>query len=158
MTRTIWRRGLTLVLTALLLGSVAAAQAAEATKGEPGHGPRGARLKEALGLSDEQTQAIRDIMRKNAEGHRQQHQALRQAQRDLRQLVMTGAEDTAVQAKKTEIEQLLAQTVEMRLNALKEIAPVLTPEQRAKFAETMEQYRGHRGHRHGPRGPRPPQS
>ncbi|MBI2493600.1 MAG: hypothetical protein HYV94_16100 [Candidatus Rokubacteria bacterium] len=74
--------------------------------------------------------------------------ALVRAQAELRQLALGGAADATVQAKIAEIEQLHRQSLELRVAALREMAPILSEEQRQKLAQ-MSRRPWHRRH-HGP--------
>jgi Spy/CpxP family protein refolding chaperone len=105
------------------------------------------RLQERLGLTDDQVKAIQDIHARQGESRKQLGQALRQAQTDLRQLALNGGADDAVQAASAEVEKLLGQMVQLRVKALQEMAPHLTPEQREKLAQLGPgAYMGRRGH------------
>ncbi|MEK7715624.1 MAG: Spy/CpxP family protein refolding chaperone, partial [candidate division NC10 bacterium] len=73
-------------------------------------------------------------------------QTLRQAQAELRRLVLSEADQASVQAKQEEVQRLLGETVQMRVNTLKEMTSILTPEQREKYAATAEQGRRSRHH------------
>ena len=146
MRRTLWLPALTLAVVALLASSTVAL-ADDAAKGRGAH--RGNRLQQQLGLSEDQTRAIHEIYSREAQSRKQLGQGLRQAQADLRHLVLTGADEASIQAKQAEVRTLMADALQRRTNALKEIAPILTPEQRAKFAELAAQ-----GGRFRHRGPR----
>jgi len=114
--------------------------------GQPGmHG----RFQERLGLTDDQMKLIREIHAKQGESRKQLGQAMRQAQSDLRQLALTGGAEDALQAKRSEIQQLSGEMLELRVKALQEMAPILTPEQREKMAQAR--FGGLRGHRGAPR-------
>jgi len=71
-------------------------------------------------------------------------------QAELRRLALNGADDATLQAKQAEVQNLLAQSIQRRLDTLKQVGPILNPDQREAFAKMME--RGPRGHHH--RGPR----
>lgn len=135
-------------LTALLLlgstFSVAAIPAADAGEGRPraeggpaeggkGHGERGHGMD--LGLTEDQKKAMQEIHARQREAQKQLFQALQQAQTDLRQLALNGGDEAAIQAKAAEVEKLLGQGVQLRVQALREMAPLLTPEQREKMAK-----------------------
>jgi Spy/CpxP family protein refolding chaperone len=110
------------------------------------------RFQQKLGLTDDQMQQIRAIRAGQRDAVRQVHQALRQARAELRQLALGGADDATVQAKTQEVTTLQGQAVALRVEALRQIAPILTEEQRAKLAQMGA---GHR--HHGPKGARPQQ-
>jgi Spy/CpxP family protein refolding chaperone len=105
------------------------------------------RLQQKLGLTADQVQKLRDIHTRDFAAQKQNWQALRQAQSELRRLALNGADDATLQAKETEVQNLLAHTMQARVNGLKEVGAVLTPEQREAYAKMMETPRGH-GHRH----------
>jgi len=123
----------------------------------PPPSPRGdrmfSRLQQNLGLTDDQVTQIRAIFAQQRDAHRNQWQALRQAQTDLRQLALTGGDPTAIADKKAEVAQLLAQGVDLRLQTLQQIAPVLNADQRDKLAKM-----GPAAMWRGRRGPKPPQT
>ncbi len=121
------------------------------TQGQPQkrYGRWQARLQQELGLSDDQANQMRQVFQRNMQAARPHYQAIRAARAELRRLVLTEADQTTIQAKEAELQQLLAQTVQMRVQTLKEITPILTPEQREKFAQLMERH-GHFGGRHRP--------
>jgi Spy/CpxP family protein refolding chaperone len=140
-----WLRALTLALPAILLAATAA-RAAQPSSAEGRHRSWELRLQERLGLSDQQTQAIREIHQRDAEARTQHWQALRRAQAELRRAVLADIDQATLQARQAEVARLLAESVQMRVNTLKAIAPLLTPEQREQFAKLMEEGRGRHGH------------
>ena len=141
-----WTRAIVAVSFALAAGLTTVASAAPAPQGQP-HQPRWeSRLQQQLGLSDQQLQAIREVYQRDADARRQHGQQLRQAQTELRRLILSGADAATVMAKQTEVERLTTQSVEMRTNTLKQVAPILTPDQREKLAQLMERG-GHGRHR-----------
>ena len=106
------------------------------------------RLQHKLGLTEDQLQAFRQVYAsRDVEAQRQQHKAMRAAQAELRRLALNGADDTTLQAKQTEVQNLLTQSMQMRLQTLKQVGPILNPDQREAYAKMME--RGHRGHHRG---------
>lgn len=123
-----------LIFTATLIGGTTAYAADDAAAASQRQGMQ-RRLQERLGLTDDQTKAVHEIYARQAEASKQLWQTLRQAQGELRQLALTGGDEGAIKAKIAEIERLLGQSLEMRTKTLREIAPVLTPEQREKFAK-----------------------
>ena len=139
-------------LVALLGGTgIALAQDAQpkpAHRGEHGMG----RMERHLGLTDDQKAAVRGAFQKHRDEGRQIGQQLRTAQTELRQLALNGADAGAIQAKTNEVQQLMSQSLAVRVKVLQEIGPVLTPEQRAKFAQASF---GH-GRGHGKRFHRAP--
>lgn len=121
-----WTRALTVMVgAALLLAAVSEARAHD----------RMERLKEHLGLTDAQVTALREVFADDGPTQRQIFQALRQAQGELRQLALNGAEEAALQQKTAEIAALMAQNLQLRVQRLQKIGTILTPEQRTKFAQ-----------------------
>ena len=144
MTRTSWTRAVALAVTAILVASTAAV--AGGPHGRMKHRSFEGALQKHLGLSDQQAQAIREVHVRQAEARKQHAQALRQAQTDLRQLVLSDGDGGAIEAKKAEVARLLAESVEMRVDTLRQIGPILTPEQREKYAQG---WHGRGRHRQG---------
>lgn len=137
MTRTFWLRAVTLALAATLV-AVTLAQAAEPAGGDARQGRREGRLQQELGLTDEQAQAIREIRARQSQALKTHAQTLRQAQAELRRLVLTEADQATIQAKQAEVQRLLGEAVQLRIDTLKEVAGVLTPEQRQKYSTMAE--------------------
>jgi Spy/CpxP family protein refolding chaperone len=143
------RTGIALSVVALLAGTGATYAQATQTQTAPAARAHGMdRMKQRLGLSNDQATAIRAAFERHRDEQKQAGQALRTAQSDLRKLALNGGDAGAVAAKTTEVQQLQGQMVALRVKVLQEIGPVLTPEQRAKFAEAR--YHGGKG-RHGKR-------
>ena len=65
-------------------------------------------------------------------------EALRQARAELRRLILSEADQPSIEAKHAQVQQLMTEGLAKRINTLKEITPLLTPEQREKFAAMME--------------------
>ena len=154
MTRRTWLSAIAAVLVAgFAVGTVSAQQG---TPGTPPGGPagHGSWMQKKLGLSDDQAKQMRDVMAQQSDARRKNGEALRQANGELRRLVLNGADDATVRAKQTDVANLMAESVRLHVEGLKQISPILTPEQRQKFAEmSMGGHRG--GHHGGPRGARP---
>jgi Spy/CpxP family protein refolding chaperone len=114
----------------------------------PGHHQKS---QDRLGLTEEQAKAIRDI---HASKRDATHELWRQAaatQSEIRQLALAGADDTALQAKLAEFKEIQGKMLKLRIDTLREVAPLLTEEQKQKFGKMpFDHGRGHR------RGPRPP--
>ena len=101
-------------------------------------------LQQKLGLTNEQVQAIRQVYaNRDVNMQREHYRAVRAAQGELRRLALNGADDATLAAKQTEVQNLLAQSMQARLQMLKQVGPILNPDQREAFAKMME---------HGPRG------
>ena len=131
----------------------AAAYAADPQTTPQGQPQRGAWLQQKLGLTDVQAEQIREIRAKDFESQKQNWQALRKAQGELRRMALTGADQRTLAAKQTEVQNLLNQSMQARIATLQQIGPILSPEQREAYAKMMEQ--GPRHHRHM-RGGTPP--
>jgi Spy/CpxP family protein refolding chaperone len=149
MNATFWFRTVPMVVAASLLAA-SVAVAAQPPSGEGRHRSWEHRLQQRLGLSDEQMQAIRQIHERDAEARKQHAQALRLAQTELRRAVLAGLDQATVEARQADVARLLAESLQMRVNALKALAPILTPEQREQYTKLLEEGRGGRGH-HRPR-------
>jgi Spy/CpxP family protein refolding chaperone len=117
---------------ALLAGTGAAY--AQSTPGQTpaprAHGMN--RMQQRLGLTNDQVTAIRAAFERHRDEQKQAWKTLHTAQAELRQLALNGGDTTA---KAAEVQQLLGQTVALRVKVLQEIGPILTPEQRVKFAQ-----------------------
>jgi Spy/CpxP family protein refolding chaperone len=112
-------------------------------------------LQQKLGLTDDQLQAMRQIYaNRDVNAQREHFKALRAAQGELRRLALNGADDTTLAAKQAEVQNLLAQSMQARLQMLKQVGPILNPDQREAFAKMME--RGPRGYRHKGTAPQQP--
>lgn len=110
-------------------------------------GRRGVDLQQALGLTDDQARAVHQIHGRQWAERRQLRKSLGEAQRSLRELVLQGADDAAIQSKVSEVRDLLTQAVQLRVTTLREVSQVLTPEQRDKLRELRP------GRRPGPLAP-----
>jgi Spy/CpxP family protein refolding chaperone len=107
------------------------------------------RLQQKLNLTEDQLAAFRQLhATRDVQAQRQQYKALRAAQAELRRMALNGADDATLQAKQTEVQNLLAQSMQQRLAALKQIGPILNPEQREAFAKMMEGGWRHHGRPH----------
>lgn len=122
-----WLKG---AMLGLGLALTTAAVPAEAHMGERGLGW----LQTELELSDDQVQAIRQLHQGQREA-RQLHRSLREARTAVRELVLQGADEAAIQAKTAEVRELMGRAVELRVETLKGLAQILTPEQREKLAK-----------------------
>ena len=126
-------RGLTVALGSAMLLALAGQAAA--------HGWI-ERLQSRLELTDDQRRALEEILSRDRQARHQLSVSLRRARAELDRLALDGAAPDVLQGKATEVEGLLAQQLQARVQRLQEIAPLLTPEQRAKFAQL-----GPKGHR-----------
>ncbi|HUG36833.1 MAG TPA: hypothetical protein VML54_07775, partial [Candidatus Limnocylindrales bacterium] len=58
--------------------------------------------------------------------------------RDIRQLALSGADDATLRAKTAEIEGLQSQALQLRVAGLREMAPLLSEEQKQKMMQMQE--------------------
>ena len=147
-TRSLW------LVAALIVSSVLMATTVTYAQQPPSRGDRMfSRMQRNLGLTDDQVNQIRAIYQQHRDAHRTLGQSVHQAQTDLRRLALSGGDPNAVATKKAEVAQLLAQGMDLRVQTLQQIGPILTPDQREKLAQMgpAAMWRGHRG-------PKPPQS
>src|SRR5262245_29123806 len=133
--------------TVLAVAGVAGAVDTVQTPGAPAAGHMN-RFQQALGLTDDQMTAIRQVQAQQAPKQKQLRQTMRQTQSELRQLALNGGDPAAIQAKQAEVAQLVNQSVALRVESLQAMAPILNPEQRAKLAQMGEKGYGRRGHWH----------
>jgi len=136
--RTVLAIGSALLLGSLVTGSVASAQ----TPAPPPQQNRQqwqdkmlGHLQQKLGLSNDQVNQIRQVQERHRDERRQIFTSLRQANTELRQLALTGTDDAALQQKTAQVQSLVGQSIALRAQTLKEIAPILTPEQRQAWAQ-----------------------
>ena len=143
------------LVAALIASSVLTAATVSDAQQQPTPSPKGdrmfSRMQRHLGLTDDQVSKIRMIYQQHRDARRTLGQSLRQAQTELRQLALGGGDPNAIAAKKTQVAQLMAQGMDLRVQTLQEIGPVLTAEQRDKLAQMGP---GAMWHRH--RGGKPP--
>jgi Spy/CpxP family protein refolding chaperone len=133
------------------LATTAAVYAADPPAGTDRTSRWESHLQQKLGLTEDQMQAFRQLhANRDVNAQRQQYKALRTAQGELRRLALNGADQTTLAAKQTEVQNLLAQSMQARVEALRQIGPILNADQREAFAKMMEH--GPRGHHKG--GPR----
>ena len=146
-------RSLTIVAALIAVSVLTAATVTHAQQPPARHGEgMFSRLQTNLGLTGDQVNQIRAIFQQQRDARRQLGQSMRQAQTDLRQLVLNGGDADAIAAKKAQVAQLMAQGLDMRIQTLQQIGPILTQEQRDKLAQ-LGAAAMWRGHRH----PKPPQ-
>lgn len=138
-----------ILATALLLacGSVTPAnpsiapEIAQAPPGQPSlRQNRGAWLRD-LNLSPEQMQRIRAIQNQYQGRIRQERQAYRQAQRELRNLMAGNASVDTLRRQYNDAKAIRQRLADLQFESLLAMREVLTPAQRRKFADRMEQQR-----------------
>jgi Spy/CpxP family protein refolding chaperone len=146
MTRLNVFRAAALALVATLATATAIHAADPQSAGDRAHRWE-SRLQQKLGLTDDQLQALRQVYAaRDVDAQRQQHRARRAAEAELRRLALNGADDATLKAKQADVQTLLAQSMQARLETLKQVGPILNPDQREAFARMLE--RGRHGHHH----------
>jgi Spy/CpxP family protein refolding chaperone len=90
-------------------------------------------LREQLGLDEQQARAVREQAERRREARRQLLQSLAEARQALRALILDGADEAAIQAKLAQVRELTGQLLDLGAQALRDLAQVLTPEQREKL-------------------------
>ena len=110
------------------------------------------RLKEKLGLSDQQAQTFQATMKAMWAGARPDVQALCEARLEMRQLMAQQDSDpTAVKAAGERVKALQAKLLDRRLDSYLTLRSQLTPDQWAKWVELRMQAGGRFRGRFGPR-------
>ena len=122
------------LLVGMLIVPLVLAAALPAADARPGRASL-ARLQAELGLSEDQVQAIRQLHEGQRPARVQLYQSLRNARRSLRELILSGGEDTTVQTQVAQVQQLVGQAVQMRVDTLRAMSQILTPEQREKLRQ-----------------------
>lgn len=115
------------------------------------------RMLHGLDVTDDQAARIRGIARAAAQdlqGQREAHRSLHQQARQV--WTQPTVDANAVEALRQQRMALMDQRSRRMSQAMLEISRVLTPEQRARLAERMEQRRRHL-HERAPEPPRPPE-
>jgi Spy/CpxP family protein refolding chaperone len=139
---------ITLTLVAAVF-TASAVYAAEPPTGTTQPNRWESRLQQKLNLTEDQLAAFRQLhATRDVQAQRQQYKALRAAQAELRRMALNGADDATLQVKQTEVQNLLAQSMQQRLAALRQIGPILNAEQREAFAKMMEGGWRHHGRPH----------
>jgi len=110
-------------------------------------------LMQALNLTQEQQQSLQRIRQQSKPQMDQRKQALRQAHQELRQMMQGTASTDEIRAKHQQVQQLRQQMENLRFENMLAMREVLTPEQRTKFAELMQQ-RHKKSHNRGGRNRR----
>ena len=144
------------IVAALVASSVLAA--ATVTQAQQPPAPQGHRmfsgLQRNLGLTDDQVNQVRTVFQQQKDARRQHGQSMRQTQTELRQLVLNGGDANAIAAKKAQVAQLMSQGLDLRIQTLQQIGPILTQEQRDKLVQLgpAAMWRGHRHQKPPPQG------
>ncbi|MBE9011397.1 Spy/CpxP family protein refolding chaperone [Pseudanabaenaceae cyanobacterium LEGE 13415] len=106
----------------------------------PGRGEMG--LLRELNLSPDQLNRIQQIRSRYRDQMKSDRDAARQAQQELRTLMAGSASDDQIREKFRQVKELRTKVADAQFNSMLEIRNVLTPEQRQRFAQRMEQRRG----------------
>lgn len=150
-----------LILSAIAIGLGSAIVLADGgwhTKGAPGPHPGGnlayaqvgppqmaqapERLFQSLDLTPAQIREIRAIQQRYQPQLTQRRQALRQAHQELNRLMAGETSDEQIRAKFQQVQQLRQQQAATHFESLLAMRSVLTPAQRRKFAELMQERQG----------------
>lgn len=104
------------------------------------------RMLRGLDLSEAQRDQIFEIRHAQAPAMRAQMKAVRAARQDLRELALAPQYDAAqAQALADALAKATSQMALMRMDAMRKVLAVLTPEQRQKLDERRAQWQSRRG-------------
>jgi Spy/CpxP family protein refolding chaperone len=92
-----------------------------------------------LNLTQEQKQKLQAIQSTYKNEIFQRQQAVNQANKELREMMVSNASADKIRRKHTQVQQLRQQLEETRLNSMLAMRDVLTSEQRSKLAQLMQQ-------------------
>ena len=101
--------------------------------------PSQLKLMEQLNLSQDQKQKLQAIHSQNKDEISQRKQAVRQATRELRDLMAGNASADEIRAKHQQVQDLRQQLEKVSFESMLAMREVLTPAQRSQFAQLMEQ-------------------
>ena len=127
--------GMALLAGVFATTAIASAQAPPPEARQHGQQRMLSRLQQKLGLSDAQVTGIREIQDRHRPARMQLHKDLRQANARLRELAVTGTDEVALQQTTATVQTLTGQSLQLRTQTLREMAQLLTPEQRQTFAQ-----------------------
>lgn len=99
-------------------------------------------LMRELNLSADQMTKIQQIRTRYRDQLKNDRDAARQAQQELRTLMAGTATDDQIREKFRQVKDLRAKAADAQFNSMLEIRNVLSVEQRQKFAARMEKQRG----------------
>jgi len=146
--------------TMLAIPALASAQGFRGMNSWEGRGPRlmamleNDRVKSALGLTDEQSGKVRQIMVESRKSAVKTRADVQVRGIELRELLRADQPNRdAVLRKVQEISDLRGQMMRQRVESLLAAKSVLTPEQQEKIRAFMSERRGRRGAWRGNRGP-----
>ncbi|AGF51479.1 sll0858 [Synechocystis sp. PCC 6803] len=104
---------------------------------------------ESLDLTDSQKQQLEAIRQKYQGQMQSLSEQMRTSQNELRTLMSGNGSDSEIRAKHNQVANLRQQLGELRFNSMLESRQVLTPEQRQKFSQLMQERRNSRQGRRG---------
>ncbi len=136
--------------TRVARGSYPGGKRAYAQAGPPQMAQAPERLFQALDLTPAQIREIRAIQQRYAPQLTQGRQALRQAHQELNRLMAGETSNEQIRAKFQQVQQLRQQQAATHFESLLAMRSVLTPPQRRKFTELMQERQG-APRRHGGR-------
>ncbi|MBD1838093.1 Spy/CpxP family protein refolding chaperone [Coleofasciculus sp. FACHB-501] len=106
-------------------------------------------LLQQLNLTQQQMQQMQAIRQKYRTQIAPRQQALRQARQELATLMNSTASASQIRSKNQQVEELQQQLQKLRFESMLEMREVMTPEQRAKFVQLMQQRRQQKRQRAG---------
>jgi Spy/CpxP family protein refolding chaperone len=95
-------------------------------------------LQAQLGLTADQVRAIREVHARHRPVMREAARVLRDARRALRAAALNDADDAALAVQKAEVQRAAGRLLDERIQTLREIASILTPEQRAELQQLRQ--------------------
>ena len=105
-----------------------------------------------LNLTPQQMQQMRAMQARYKPQISQRAQAMRQAKQELASLISsTTASTSQITAKNQQVEQLAQQIRQLKFESMMAMREIMTPEQRTKFAQLMQQRRQNHQNRAGKR-------
>jgi periplasmic protein CpxP/Spy len=96
-------------------------------------------LMEELNLGQEQQQKLRAIQYRYKNRIEGLQEGIHQSTQEFRSLMITNIDSGQIRNKYQEVQQLQQQLEDLRLESILEMREVLTPDQRSRFAQMMEQ-------------------
>lgn len=98
-------------------------------------------LFDQLNVTSQQKQEIQEIRDQHRVTLEQRQQQLHQVQQDLNQLIASEAPEDQIRQKHDQLLQMTQEMKELNFDVMMQLRGVLTPEQRARFAEIMQNRR-----------------
>lgn len=134
---------LTSTLGLLLSGSMLVVQPAQA-RPEKGQGPfqNAERIVKKLGLTPEQKEQVKALVKSQRDAMKGLRDQRKAAREKLESAIKSGAADDVLIANHKELQALQGQASSLHFENMLAIRKLLTPEQKAKFNEMMDERRG----------------